>query len=229
MALPSQRSTHLPYMNNGGGIPATPTDSPTGLQKKGAPSDVQMLPFARASKLHIEQSNSQVVTPSTAQQIFNFPLASYGYLSAILVTVSATGGTGTAAVYYEDAPWSALAQVQLSDVNGVPLNQLSGYNQYLAAKYGGYRLYPPDGYGTSTSPFGASVTTNNDISTANAFVYSTPTNGNYKFILPIFLEFGLDGLGCLPNMDASARYNLQLTVAAVNTINATTGPVYTTT
>ncbi len=208
------------------GIQPVPSDSPTGQQKKGSPSSVAMLPFARASKLHIEQSNVQTLVPSAAQQTFNFPIASYGYLSAILVTVVATGGTGAAAVYFEDAPWSVFSQVQLSDVNGVPISQLSGYNAYLAAKYGGYRLYPPDGYGSANSTFGT-ATTNNNISEQNLFVYSTPSTGNFKFILPIFLEFGLDGMGSLPNMDASARYNLQLTVSGFSTASAT-GPVFTT-
>jgi hypothetical protein len=210
------------------GVAPTPSDMPVGQQKKGAPSSAAMIPFARASKLHIEQSNVQTVVPSTSQQVINFPVASYGYLSALLVTVVATGGTGVAAVFYEDAPWSVLAQVQLSDVNGVPLFQLSGFNAYLAAKYGGYRLFPPDGIGSANSTFGT-ATTNANVSEQNRFVYSTTSDGNYKFILPLFLEFGLDGLGCLPNMDASARYNLQLTVNNVNSINATTGPVYTTT
>ena len=42
-------------------IPASPTpsDSPVGQQKKGAASDVAVVPFARASKWHIEQGDSK--------------------------------------------------------------------------------------------------------------------------------------------------------------------------
>ncbi|HET7640576.1 MAG TPA: hypothetical protein VFK47_17835, partial [Ktedonobacteraceae bacterium] len=47
---------------------------------------------------------------------------------------------------------------------------------------------------------------------------------NTKFILPIYLEFGKDGLGALPNMDASARYNLQITVAGGSNTAQATGP-----
>lgn len=203
------------------GLQPTPSASPVGQSKKGAASSVAQIPFSRASKWHIEQSNTlSGITQGTSQQVFNFPLASYGYLSAILITVAATGGNLTAATAFEDAPWSVLSQVQLSDVNGVPIFQLSGFNAYLAAKYGGYRPFPLDGYGVGT--YGNLVSEQ-----AGAFYAGVSTsNGTFKFILPIFLEFGVDGLGCLPNMDASARYNLQLTVANSGSTSST-GPVYT--
>lgn len=218
------------------GIAPVPSDAPTGQQKKGAAESVATIPFARASKWHIEQSNTQSgITLGANSQIFNFPLASYGYLSAVIITVQLTGsGAATSATYNEDSPFSLLSQVQLSDVNGVPLFQLSGFHAWLAAKYGGYRLFSPDTF-IRGAPFDA--TTNTAIGAplvnqlgggpaaavgASPFVTGnygayfqapTATSLNCKFILPIFLEFGVDGLGCLPNMDASARYNLQLTVA----------------
>lgn len=205
------------------GLAPTPSDGPVGQQKKGSAASVAMIPFARAAKWHIEQSNTvSGVALGSTQQVFNFPLASYGYLSAILISVTATGGNLTAATAFEDAPWSVLSQVQVSDVNGVPIFQLSGYNAYLAAKFGGYRPFPLDGFGTGTA--GANIN-----ESASYFYSGVNTgNGTFKFILPIFLEFGVDGLGCLPNMDASARYNLQLTVANGGTASAT-GPVYTAT
>lgn len=217
------------------GISQTPSDSPVGQPKKGAAGNVAMIPFARASKWHVEQSNQVTVTTSGAQQVFNLPIASYGYLSAIFITVVSSGGNLTAATAYEDAPWSSFAQVQLSDVNGVPIFQLSGYHGYLAAKFGGYRPFAPDAQagevaGTSHI-FGGGAGGNAGVAAAQYYSPIVPSGsagvaGQFKFILPIFLEFGLDGMGCLPNMDASARYNLQLTVAAITTVGAT-GPVYT--
>jgi hypothetical protein len=208
------------------GIAPTPSDAPTGQQKKGAEANVAVIPFARASKWHIEQSNVQTVTGSGSSQVFNFPVASYGYLSAVLVTVVSSGGNLTAATGFEDAPWSVLQNVLLQDVNGVPIWQLSGYHSYLAAKYGGYRLFPPDGIAAGTA--GGNLNENNSFAFTNVVTSGAAgVAGQFKFILPIFLEFGLDGLGCLPNMDASARYNLQLTVAGYTSVNATTGPLYT--
>lgn len=204
-------------------VAPTPSDSPVAQQKKGSASSVQAIPFARSSKLHMEISNTQsgIAMNSSAPQVFNFPIASYGYLSAIYVTVQASGGSVTGATGYEDAPWSVIQQVQLSDVNGVPIIQLPGYETYLAMKYGGYRMFPPDSMGTISYPAGG---TQSVPATEYAGVAS---NGTFKFVMPIFLEFGTDGLGCLPNMDASARYNLQLTLPANITTSSSTGPVYT--
>jgi hypothetical protein len=218
------------------GIQPTPSDAPVGQSKKGSAPSVQTIPFARASKWHIEQSNIQAgIAMGATSQIFNFPVASYGYLSAVIITVQLSGGAGGAALtYFEDAPWSLLSQVQFSDVNGVPIFQLSGFHAYLAAKYGGYRPFAPDavirganldGGATGQTPLGGGPISA-QLTGANGLYFSEPsaTTGNTKFILPIFFEFGLDGLGCLPNMDASARYNLQITTAGNAFVAGAGGP-----
>jgi hypothetical protein len=243
------------------GMARIPSDGPVGQQKKGNSGSVATIPFWRAAKWHIEQSNTQSgIVLSSNSQVFNYPIASYGYLSGILITVQLTGALGGSSMtFWEDAPWSLLSQIQLSDVNGVPLFQLSGFHAYLAAKYGGYRPFPIDGVLKGTifdSPTTAFIGTPNQVtggqsigtgpgagagggplasvnSQTNAvygyggyFYPPIPGAGgmNCKFVLPIFLEFGLDGLGALPNMDASARYNLQLTVAGGANTSQVTGP-----
>ena len=192
------------------GIAQTPSDAPVGQMKKGAASSVATIPFARASKWHVEQGNtvSGIVVNTPSPGTFNFPIPSYGYLSAVLLTITGTGGVAGAGVLYEDAPWSAFGALLLSDVNGTPIIQLSGYHAFLASKWGGYRLF-----GTDIS--------------AKTSIYNAPASGNFQACLPLFLEFGVDGLGCLPNMDASARYNLQVILNSF-TATATTGPVFTT-
>lgn len=230
---------------------AMPTASaaPVGQQKKGASQSIQPIPFARASKWHIEQSNVQSgITLTANAQPFNFPLTSYGYLSAVLITVQLSGASGgSSQTYFEDAPYSLLSQIQLSDVNGVPIFQLSGFAAYLAAKYGGYRLFgldttvkgaPLDSpttafIGTSGptvlagGPPAAIAVTGANVPGKNGY-FQEPSQGsggmNCKFLIPIFLEFGTDGLGCLPNMDASARYNLQITVAGGANTSQVAGP-----
>jgi len=204
------------------------SDAPVGQSKKGATESINQVNFARASKWHTEISNTVTVGTLTASsQILNLPLSSYGYLSGIFVTCSGTGGSNSGAVFFEDGPWSVLQQIQLSDVNGVPIFQMSGFHAMLAAKYGGYRLFPFDGV---LNPYAAAA--NRTQFGSSFFTCAAPgvsnSNSNFFFILPIWLEFGVDGLGCLPNMDASARYNLQLTIAPAASVNATTGPVYTT-
>lgn len=219
------------------GISPTPSDAPVGQQKKGAEQSAQVIPFARASKWHTEISNVQsgISLAGATAQVFNFPLASYGYLSAVFITVQLSGGAGGTAVnYFEDAPWSLLSQVQLSDVNGVPIHQLSGFNEYLQAKYGGFRPFPPDAIlkgasmdaNTAQTIASSAGAPSGVLTGPNGLYYSAPsaTTGNCKFILPVWLEFGNDGLGCLPNMDASARYQLQLTIPGSPFVNSATGP-----
>jgi hypothetical protein len=231
------------------GAMPVPSDSPVGQSKKGSASGTAPIPFARAAKWHIEQSNVQsgIVLTANAQP-FNFPLTSYGYLSAVLITCQLSGASGgSSQTYFEDSPYSLLSQIQLSDVNGVPIFQLSGFHAYLAAKYGGYRLFGLDTViqgtpldspttafiGTSGptvlggGPLAATHLTSTQIPGKNCY-FQEPSQGsggmNTKFIIPIFLEFGLDGLGCLPNMDASARYNLQVTVAGGANTSQVAGP-----
>lgn len=246
------------------GIQPVPSDTPTGQQKKGTVQNVATIPFARASKWHIEQSNTQSgISLLGNAQIFNYPLASYGYLSAVFITVQLTGALGGSSMtFWEDAPYSLLSQIQLSDVNGVPIFQLSGFHAYLAAKYGGYRLFAFDSilkgapFDSPTTAFigtvnqvtgGESIGTGpgagaggGPLASVNAQTNAVYGYGGYfyppipgaggmncKFIIPIFLEFGMDGLGCLPNMDASARYNLQITVAGGANSSQVTGPFVT--
>lgn len=187
-------------------IAPTPSDAPVGQQKKGAADQVASIPFARSSKWHVEQGNvvSGIVINTATPGTFNFALPSYGYLSAVVISVLATGGTGTAAAYYEDAPWSLIQSLLLTDVNGVPIyGPLSGYSSFLASKYGGYRLFGPDGstttFGNVTAGTGAGAT-----ALGNNPVNFTGTSGNFGFVLPLYLEFGRDGLGELCAEDKAA-------------------------
>jgi hypothetical protein len=207
---------------------AVPSDSPQGQAKKGVPEVTVSLPFARASKYHTEQGNLQsgIVINTATPGTYNFPIPSYGFMTDLYLSALATGGTGTAAVYYEDAPWSIVQSIALLDVNGANLwGPFSGYSVFLAAKFGGYRLFPLDG---STNAYGPVVagTGAGAVAIGNNTLNFTGTSGNFGFVLPINIEYGRDGLGSLPNNDASARYNLQVQVASATA--SASGPVYTT-
>lgn len=186
------------------------SDAPVGQQKKGAAAGTALVPFARASKWHVEQGQvyNGIVINAAAPGTYYFDVPTYGFLSSLFFTFSVAGGTGAAAVYYEDAPWSIIQSITVFDVNGTPIyGPLTGFDAFMAAKYGGYRLVGPDV---------SSLTT----------IYNKPTTGNFFFILPVHFEFGRDGLGCLPNMDASAKYRVQIILASG--VAAATGPVFTT-
>lgn len=189
-----------------------------------APQNI--VPFGRAGKRHAEQGSSFAINPwagtvSTQQQ---FLIPSYGYLVGVYLTIQALGGVG-AATAAADAPWSVSSNVLFADVNGTPIVNLDGYAQFASRLYGGYRLFRPDLPG-NTNLFAVGQAASNF---APAIYQNTiATNGNFRIPVEIFNEFARDGLGCLPNMDASAAYKLTMTFgpeSAVYSVNpATTQP-----
>lgn len=157
-----------------------------------------LVPFIRASVDHVEQGATQNVAGASwaagLNQVFNVP--SYGFLAEEWLTMTGSGGSGTATVAAQpDAPWSLFGLVLMKDANGTPIIQLDGYAAYLARLLGGYKPFRPD---QSTFGFSAIVTG------ANA-------SGNFKFKLELENLFGPEGWGCLPNMDGSAIYTVNLT------------------
>ncbi len=164
------------------------------------------IPFVRAAKRHAEQGatqNNPAPWVATQQQ---FLVPPYGFLSALYMTIAATGGTGSAVAAGADAPWNVASNILLADVNGTPFWNLDGYASYLARKWGGYRLGRSD-----QSTFGFQAVT---------------TAGLFKVKFGLFQEFGQGARGALPNFDASAAYKCTITY---NSPATGTGPnnVYT--
>ena len=161
----------------------------------------KLAPFIRGAKRHAEQGQTQTLGAPWAAGNQTFQVPIFGFLSAVYMTVQATGGTGSAVTTGADGPWNVLSNINLQDTNGTPFWNLSGYSSYLARKWGGYRLARPD-----QSTFGFS-----GVSSA----------GLFKAKFALFQEFGVGGRGCLPNFDASAAYKCILTY---NTPAAGAGP-----
>lgn len=219
-------------------LPATVTAAPQGQVKPAPASHVGLTPFSRAAQRHTEQGNvvSGIALNVSAPGTFNFAVPSYGYLEALFITFSATGGSGTG-VFFEDAPWSAITNIMVQDVNGSPIwGPFSGYHAHLASQYGGYRNFPHNP-ATSSNTDGATAPSffgqvlqygpSTPVATGNTpLYYATTSGGNWNAVLPIWFTFGKGGLGALPNMDASSRYNVQLTIGSG--LTGTAGPIYTT-
>lgn len=189
-------------------MPATTLAHPA----QNAPKDQQtqlVVPFVRAAQEHIEGflDVTQVIGAS------NVPLApvdlpAYGFVRGVYIEVTATGGTGTVAVAKGDAPFTALTDISIMDVNGAPIvGPLDGYDVFLLNKYGGYRRV-----NTKRHP---------DFQTVQ-------TNGNFSFLVYVPIEVNQrDGLGALANLNAASSYKLRATVAAsssVYSVNPTTLP-----
>lgn len=168
-----------------------------------------MVPFARSGKDHVEQGVTQTLASGSwaaaVNQTYNVP--SYGFLEGLILTETGSGGVnGTTTVAASaDAPWNLFSQIQLTDANGTPIWQLDGYAAYIARLLGGYKNYRPDQstYGYTAISTGSSGT------------------GNFKIKYELPMAFGPDGLGCLPNMDASAVYRLNLTFNGPTTFYST--------
>jgi hypothetical protein len=162
------------------------------------------VPFIRASQEHRESAgiDRTVALSGAAQDLGAFPIPAYGYIRALRILVTCTGGAGTSAVYYEDAPFNALANILITEPNGAIIDQFnSGYDAYLAMKYGGYVW--------SADP-------------RQDAAYAAPTSGNFGFLLRLPLEIdNRDGLGSLPNQNAAAPFQLRMTLNASTTIFTT--------
>jgi len=193
-------------MRGGATLPAQ-----QGAQASPAPAAVSPVPFPQASHHGCEQAATWTVTPGAAQQKLGpIPLPATGYLRRILINVASASGAG-AATGAGDYPFNIFASIQLTDTNGAPIYQLSGYNTLLADTYGGYAGAPDP----RTDP---------DYS-------SSATNPVIEPYVP--LEIDPTGMGSPANLSASSSYRLTLIVDTTANIwtsaPATTIPTFTVT
>lgn len=168
-------------------------------QRRGAqPQTIPVVPFVRASNERREPAGVDISRQLTADGTQNpgvLEVPAAGYLRSILLVVTATGAVaGTLA---ENAPWTVLQNIQLTEPNGAVLSQFNdGYELYLANKWGGYRY--AGGADPKASP-----------------AYSTDAAGNFTFVLRIPVELNLrDALGSIPNQNSAATFKLRLDLAS---------------
>lgn len=176
----------------------------------GAPADAGggggggLVPFVRASYQYREKIRTDTVQLSTSQQTLTpVPITPGGFLRGIWLELDNTinGALNTAVLGSPtDFPYAILASVTLEDVNGQAIvGPISGYELYLANKYGGYF---PDGDPTVQPGF-------------------VGTFADQYFTLWIPCEIRSDALGCLANTDARAQYRLIITIDSQPNITST--------
>lgn len=184
--------------------PATTLAAPPQNAPKGnAPALV--VPFVRAAQEHVEafMDVSQVIGASNVQ-LSPVDIPAYGFIRGVYLEVTATGGTGAAAIAKGDAPFSAVTDISIMDVNGAPIvGPLDGFDVATVNKYGGYRR-------ASTNP-----RLHPDFSAVAA-------TGNFSTLLYVPIEVsGRDALGALANLNAASSYKLRVTVAAKGAVYST--------
>lgn len=163
----------------------------------------RLAPFTRGAMKHREPFvNVSAVATANGTQVSAVDVPSFGYARGLWIQVNATGGTGAAAVVQEDSPWSALSGITLADVNGAQIvGPIDGYDLFLINLLGGYLGADPRW---------------------SALYSAVATNGNFSFLLWLPLEISeRDGLGAMPNQNASATYKLSFTYGVLINIYST--------
>lgn len=153
------------------------------------------------------QSHEEFVTtltfiPGSGGTPFSQDIPAYGWLRGVWLKIAVTGGTGSAAVYKEDAPWNYIQTISFLDVNSAPIIfQITGHDLYLINKYCGYT-------------FQADPKANPN--------YSVATTGNLTFILRLPFEVrSRDAFGALANKNNSTAYRILGTIAPTTDVYST--------
>lgn len=183
--------------------PATATATAAPAKQQG--KTVATRKFRAGVQQHQESVTVLPFVPGAAGTPFTVEIPAYGFLRGLWFRVAITGGvgSGTAAVYKEDAPFSWIQTIQFLDVNSAPIIfQITGYDLYLIYKYGGY--------------FFASDAKSSEEYTQGG------TGGNSVFTLYLPLELrARDALGSLPNTSANTAYKVLITVAPTTDVYST--------
>jgi len=158
--------------------------------------------FTRASVEHTEPGGyDDTITAgqfAAGPRTVTFDVPAHGYLRRLLLLIE-TDGNGAQgvnpAVAQADAPWTFIRSISFKDVNGGNIyGPISGFNFYLANKWGGYSY---------------------DDNPVNDPNYSAiDADGEFSFRLDIPLEaIARDALAALPNLNSSSTYKVEITIA----------------
>ncbi|MGE3429256.1 MAG: hypothetical protein AB7I44_21115 [Hyphomicrobiaceae bacterium] len=169
-----------------------------------------MIPFVRASAEHSEPVGYDVSTVMTTsvQTLPDITVPAYGFLRSILLVVTSTAGTGaTSATALEDNPFNALQNIVLQEPNGAQICSFpSGYDLYLANKFGGYRY-------------------SNDARNSPNYSVTLGSSAGFSFVLRIPVEVcNRDALGSLPNQNSGAQFRVKLNLNNIASVFGGTVP-----
>jgi hypothetical protein len=187
------------------------TDNAGGTrQSQGKNARNGFVPFVRASAEHTEPVGYDVSTvmSTSVQTLPDIQIPAYGFLRSVLIVVTSTAGTGaTAATMLEDSPFAALQNIVLQEPNGAQIcNFPSGYDLYLANKFGGYRY-------------------SNDNRNSPNFLTNVGTTAGFNFVLRVPVEVNnRDALGSLPNQNSGALFRIKLNLNSIANVFGGTVP-----
>lgn len=188
--MPASTAQVAPSQEAGRAQPQTTVEPPGG-------------PFIRHSQPG--RRAQYLISGSAYGALISQPLVAVpGYISRLRLTVTASGGTGSAAVYAADAPFNVASLVTLKDAFGTPLIVGPGWEMlYAVPKYSGqYGLF-------DSAPL------------QNLPSYTTPaTTGNWSFSTAFPLEFA-KAYGLISGANAALLPTLQIQYAPSTTVYTT--------
>jgi hypothetical protein len=152
----------------------------------------------------------QILGPISAGQtfgsLFTPPIKPVGgYVRFYPLYITATGGSGVAAVASADAPYNAVQNIFLRDPFGQPIIQADGYSLFLIDMYGGQ---------SGVFNFG------NNAASLPSF-QTVQTNGNFAFRLHLPLELDSSGYCSLPAMNAASQPTIFVQLNPTATVYST--------
>jgi hypothetical protein len=168
--------------------PATPATPPQSV-----------VPFVRGSGLGRYKFYSKSLSlTSTSQDLGPIDVKAYDYMRSILVTVTNTAAGGASGTAQADAPFNVITNVQVKQPNGQTMYQVSsGLHAGLIHKYGGYAGY--------NDPW------------ADPNFLNNGSQSTFAFRIPFELNIR-DALGSLPNKNAAAPFDLELTLNTLSNV-----------
>lgn len=183
-----------------------PTPTPMARQTAATQAPQRRGRFVWASSEHIESSGDVSLTLGTASQSYDVPASGF-FRSMMLYVTATTAGNSANTAFQADAPWSAISEITLVDVQGTPIiAPISGYELYLINKYGGYSFMSDP----TLSP--AYTTTTGTGATGGSF--------GFCVVLPVEV-LSRDALAALANQSSAAQYRWRVTIGASGDIYST--------
>lgn len=186
-------------------------NAPDGNRAPQQQAPAMLVPFVRATDENLQPGGldyTSAALNANTQDIGITNIPAYGYINCLYILVQATGGAAglNNAVAKEDAPFSILRNIALTEPNGAIIYQVNdGWQAYLTQKYGGV-LHP-----LSSDP------------KADPFNYSAvATTGNFSFLLRIPVGISIrDNVGALANQDTAGQFKLRMMVGANTDVYST--------
>ena len=169
-----------------------------GTPDQGAP--VSVVRFVRGSgkgkyKMY---SKSGITLTSATQDLGPIDVKAYDYMRSILVTCTTTTAGGATGTAQADAPFNVFTNVGVLQPNGQTMYQVSsGYHAAMIQRYGYYRQFGDP--------------------RADPNYVVTGSWATFAFRIPFEVDMR-DGLGSLPNKDAAAPYQLNLTLNTLTNV-----------